>query len=78
MASAAVEPLQRFRAQARKMSTSARGLVTPFNLGYCVGRAGENISSPYETGSVADQNYLAGINAGGMQRSYDHQRKDAS
>jgi len=71
------DALARFRAQARGMSTSARGLVTPFNLGYCVGRAGEDISSPYTPGSVADQNYRAGMDAGGVQRSYDHQRKDS-
>lgn len=72
------DPLHLYRVKARRMAPGSRVMVTPFNLGYCVGRDGASIPSPHTPRSVADQNYRSGVNAGELQRFHDGQRKEST
>lgn len=60
-------PLDRHRVAIRDAGHSA----TPYRLGKSVGRAGENLPSPYAPGSSGDMNYRDGLRQGRWDREQD-------
>ena len=62
------DPFESHRAKARVLYRRA----TPFRLGIVVGRAGEDLPSPYAPGSRADESYRAGIRYGRIPTKAPH------